>query len=1510
MERHINRFNGGMNGDLDTQQMRGDTYLYSLNGKVIFNADNGTYSWDNTKGNSFAFELKSDYNTPASGNYYPIDGVELNGKLVVFSVNENTGNSEIGVVNQNQYGAYNYQTIFNDKYDPQGGKLRFSRQWQIIAHGLVESKSKESVYWNDDKNEPRTINILYVDKVQLIGSPPVYNDPAWSVTGFAQSIDLTWGLIKYKNTKLNNGGALTTARYQYCYRYIDASGFISTFSPPCNFITLALNTPDNAEASLNKWTGYNLRDTGAATSKSIEIQLKHLDARFKYVEVCAIQWYTDSAFNKAVVFGQYEIPSNGILDIEHKNMIGTEVTIDKLLLQYLSIKAAKTQAIKDNSYVMGNIVELPRIEIKDTDTYELSRDVEVKPKLRLMKSDTTNQGIDFPVTNQTPTASSAVKKRLFGTIDEVYEINNEYINYKGTQIEHLFGGKMRGERYRYGLVVFDRKGQRSYVNYLCDFKFPEQYAHTSTTNNSGVKFTLDGSFSIPYNGDIYTLTEQWGAGSTNVVCEGDGGGRPPVLQGNDFSLKIMGVEFSNIRIPHNILFDENGNLNVSGFSVVRCDLPRSITAQGLLLNTIRDERHDDLKGVAAILGFGLDMYPPNGGYGSDVYIARAPSLHGNGDDAGIGTKWGDGGGFKVVRPLPSEYNWFGGDSDFHADSGKTFCPDRFGLKRQWDYPSSIAQYAASYGNSSNPYEGCLLKAVSDVTPTSYPMRVPFITKKNVFTFECPEYMFDQTVIGDTLLGANVELVGICIKAGGSNWITRPPLAGMSIGSGNTEYRPNIIYGKFYNSVLPTSSSIYNNLNGAGTGMSGGTNSTGLGTSETIRLLWKEAGAYDMGDGYSWDEYSGLHHYGSDDRRYMAYQCASARSHKHTVGFVLNDGNIKSTSLRNFTGGGSGGDDSNNDKKLYYIANVRTNNADWTPNKTEIEQSTYKNIGHFVPINKMLLATIGVTPTNGVDAVFDNVEVWGGDTYLDFYTYCRLEGQYSGVNNHKEADVDYFRYETPSTLGSNSHEIFPDYSIGLSFPCEVRPNLSMRAGDEFAKVGSKPMSTFAGDTSGLDDGIYIGKADLSDAKFEDFLVNKSFLAKDADTFNAQDSLLQSNENDFPTKAVSSEVKIYGEFDDSFRKIPVNNFIFANGIYGEITQIEELFDRIYVIQRTGFGYLPFNEKATISSSVGSGVGLGTARGFGQVEYISNKYGSQHQWGIVNTGKAIYAPDAYSGKAWKFSGAGFDLFSDRRGMHNFFSEKLKEYWNIIDQQNPANALRTYDNPCFWGGIAGAWDKEHNDVLFTFTKRRAVRQVGTEPPAYSTTFEGTRETIVYNENDDTFKEFVSDTPNLWTSFNGSLLGIGSQEENDNAPTGANAKLFYVRGTGARGVFYNRVYNSILRFAVNPNFPYSKVFDNVRLNVNREAVELVAGIPNAVSNAISSAKGTCSWQAPQTVTFDTDYRPEFREGYLVFPIMGLQADDRLRGKFMTLEYLIDNSGNKQVRITNNETQYRISQRT
>ena len=103
-QRHINSFQKGSLQGIDDAQVSNQTYLDSVNGRVIYNED-GNFAWENAKGTLLSIDLMPLLNhgqgVTGVAQYILIGQVPVNGKIVLFF--SNGTNSEIGVFKEDRF---------------------------------------------------------------------------------------------------------------------------------------------------------------------------------------------------------------------------------------------------------------------------------------------------------------------------------------------------------------------------------------------------------------------------------------------------------------------------------------------------------------------------------------------------------------------------------------------------------------------------------------------------------------------------------------------------------------------------------------------------------------------------------------------------------------------------------------------------------------------------------------------------------------------------------------------------------------------------------------------------------------------------------------------------------------------------------------------------------------------------------------------------------------------------------------------------------------------------------------------------------------------------------------------------------------------------------------------------------------------------------------------------------------------------------------------------------------
>lgn len=530
---YLNTFSGGMNSDAEAEFQPNGTYRKAVHGRIIFNA-NGTYAFENDKGNTLSFTLEDYSGTPLVG-YTILGWASFADKVVLFST-DNT-NSEIGYVTFDEDGMGTYQQVYNDAYDPNGDKLNFSNRHNIEAVAVKENEDTERVYFTDNNNEFRVINILLGDSFSYTPTGIILSYPFW-YSAHSMDIYCDWemGNIKYKE---RIAGSLKTGVYQYSYRLGTKDGYRTPWYPITRHFIMS-NLPFGDE--------YQMTASNVITQYGFEFEINGIDQRFPIIEVAYIYSISETQTVEAAIFYRDERESKlpaSTLTVEHTTHSGDPVYLEEFNLRMFPMRKVKTIEEKDNNMFLMNV----------TETGILAPDVSgvtIKPKMRLMNADDGTINNTVPPYQYSSLVDTNVNIQNYSGTTTSYQIKNEPATYEGTAYEHLFTSYWRGETYRFGIVLFDIKGMPNFVFYIDDYTFPEQY-------DASGEYTLT---------KIDPVDSKW-------------------------KINIMGVEFSNIVIPADVLYDSNGDLQISGFSIVRAKRVENTRFQGVVMPTVYENNDTD-----------------------------------------------------------------------------------------------------------------------------------------------------------------------------------------------------------------------------------------------------------------------------------------------------------------------------------------------------------------------------------------------------------------------------------------------------------------------------------------------------------------------------------------------------------------------------------------------------------------------------------------------------------------------------------------------------------------------------------------------------------------------------------------------------------------------------------------------------------------------------------------------------------------------------------------------------
>lgn len=575
-QQQVNTFQNGMRLDVDKLNHPADAYRYSMNGRIIFNTD-GTYSWQTELGNRVSFRINADGGLDGN-DYVPIGATGQSNLVLLFSVDPINNNSEIGIfiLDENDNGSY--KTLFNDQNDPNGDSLDFNPENQIEARFVYENDSCIRAYWvdgvADDSNPPRVFTFSYDSGIGPKDDVNAYSAVSDTVHTMNSQAEVHMGLIKYL---FRIGGNLLSGVYQYTYRLATEDGYRTPWLPMTRTIFVTTD-----ELNSSDWWKYEMEGSGLVSAKGNRIQVKGIDQRYTEIEVAYIYSQTEDQPLEANIFAIAAIDSD-TMEFDHVANVGEPLLLEEIPAFFQGIRKAKTLNIKDSTLYYGNIVEGGF----DVDPELLLQNVSVEAYFRDMRSDE-NEISDYqsgvnnpgniaspPITNGSILTGTTTKRlHNAGGGDEPYTIATDHINYKGTQVSHLYKGYFRGETYRFGIVFFDKLGYQSFVYHLADVVMPQQSETTYSANRIKTDDTIAVVPTVPLAESAWP-TNNFGDFTSTPVLDGE-----DTSLGDYSHLRILGLKFSGIDVTPIAS-------QISGFMIVRVERDPTIIMQGLLYPCVK-----------------------------------------------------------------------------------------------------------------------------------------------------------------------------------------------------------------------------------------------------------------------------------------------------------------------------------------------------------------------------------------------------------------------------------------------------------------------------------------------------------------------------------------------------------------------------------------------------------------------------------------------------------------------------------------------------------------------------------------------------------------------------------------------------------------------------------------------------------------------------------------------------------------------------------------------------------
>lgn len=348
-KKYINWKTKGMNRDMSVSAFNPEFAFENHNLRLATNEGNTMMSWVNERGSK---ELKLLIDTEpwsqveSEGKYVnEIEGTAvgtavLNHKLVLFTVGYDKPNT------------YSYIYVFkesnNSDWDLTGkvlykGNLGFSAGYPIETLVSYESENIQKVYWTDNKNQPRVINIA----PSMDYKTKKYNDFSFD---FIQELALKEEVYV---SKLYGAGEFPPGVIQYAFTYYNKYGQESNifYTTPLQYISYV----DRAGSPEEK------------IANCFQIQVYNIDKNFDYMRVYSILRTSKDATPVVKRVQDLEIKDDTLyLTFIDNGTIGETMDPTELLYKGGEEIKAKTIEQKDETLFLGNItITRPSIDIKN-----------------------------------------------------------------------------------------------------------------------------------------------------------------------------------------------------------------------------------------------------------------------------------------------------------------------------------------------------------------------------------------------------------------------------------------------------------------------------------------------------------------------------------------------------------------------------------------------------------------------------------------------------------------------------------------------------------------------------------------------------------------------------------------------------------------------------------------------------------------------------------------------------------------------------------------------------------------------------------------------------------------------------------------------------------------------------------------------------------------------------------------------------------------------------------------
>ena len=255
--------------------------------------------------------------------------------------------------------------------------------------------------------------------------------------------------------------------------------------------------------------------------------------------------------------------------------------------------------------------------------------------------------------------------------------------------------------------------------------------------------------------------------------------------------------------------------------------------------------------------------------------------------------------------------------------------------------------------------------------------------------------------------------------------------------------------------------------------------------------------------------------------------------------------------------------------------------------------------------------------------------------------------------------------------------------------------------------------------------------------------------------------------FPNQITITGEKINGSDIDNWTNVNFGAILDLDGTCGTLQKIKKYNNDLFCFQDKGFSQLLFNSRVQIPTSDNVPIQISNGAKLQDKVYISNNIGCQNKYTITESSNGLYFIDQYTGSFYRYTNK-FDCISEGK-VYKYINSLPLNKWTPADM----NSVRTL------------YDRTLGDIYIDNSKK---------------------EQLCYTESLNEFQSFYDYNSVLFMeTLNNRTLQISLYPQDENSDFS-----IWEMHSGQPNVLFNNVINYSVKFIINPDFEYNKMFSTI----------------------------------------------------------------------------------------------------